>query len=208
MNFDLKQYSRIRFNKSLEEKLKEGMFIKFYYGISENPEYQSPMIGKILKFGFSKKYNCRYCEVYTKYGYYVTTFNRISAIFVPKFSKKIIPSHNAICISNHLKYSDELPYMITVLEKLKEYISNNKLAILLEEKIKNTADEYKYELIYSYPKNIKVHYLITDKFATTIKFQKIKDSKIFSYTFKLKNKKGEINVNYQRVIALAKRFSK
>lgn len=186
-----------------DEQLKNGTYIKFYYGA--DPKNLTRMIGKIYNIGFSKMYNIGYAEVMTKCGYHTASFDRIYGFFKNKEKQKIKANVKTQCmIFGKGEVSEELPYMINTLDKMKTYIEKKKLGIIESDEVKDTARTYCKELKVRYPNDNIVTYSIDDKNAHNISFRLAYKRKPF--TFKVRNRQGKIDLNFEKVKRMIKRF--
>lgn len=183
--------------------LTEGQYIKFMHGI--DPNYMCRMTGKIRKIGFSEKYQCKYFDTITEYGYYTTIAKDIYKVYKPKIKEKVKADRTASCIMFKNEHSEELPYMISTLNKMKNYIIRKGIGKILSCNINDNPRSYKYELTVEYPNtNNIVVYSISDRNAHNILFQLKNKHK--PYTFKIRNRQGNIDLNFEKVKRMIKRF--
>lgn len=191
------------FKQNEIDSLKEGQYIKFMHGI--DPEHKTRMIGKIRSIGFSKNHQCKYFETITDYGYYTTIARDIYKVYRPKLKEKIKADRTASCIVFKNNHSEELPYMISTLNKMKNYISRKNLGEIVTCDIIDNPRSYKYELTVSYPNtNNVVTYSIPNRNAHNISFHLKNKRKPF--TFKVRNRQGKIDLNFEKVKRMIKRF--
>lgn len=192
-----------KFNPNTDtNSLVPGTYVKYMYGVDS--EHRNRMVGKIVRSGFSKKNNVQYYVTDTEYGCYVTTANDIYGFYGHKIKSKIGADKNATCIAMKLQHSEELPYMINTLTKMKNYIVRKNLGKILNEQIIDTNRSYSNMFTVSYPSGNIVQYYITDRNAHNIMFRE--DTAKKPHTFKVRNRKGNIELNFEKVKRMIKRF--
>jgi hypothetical protein len=86
IGFVKKEWKSVKFDRDIhtDDFIDEDVkYIKLAYGPTEDPEYHSPVIGKVIKI------HEKGLEVVTDFGYMFPVWDRVKCIFLPKESKRI-----------------------------------------------------------------------------------------------------------------------
>ena len=127
----------VRFSLDKKDELREEMFIKFYYGPTENPENWSPFIGKI------KKINEKYLDCYADYGHCIVEYSRLFSYFIKNVTSKIKENKlNFLVAQKNTTKTYHIGILDATLERIFGILHNDNFKIDFKDDKKDTSSSY------------------------------------------------------------------